>query len=97
MITIISLNLLHSMVFTEIHHTRLPQTVLQIYFFLFLTQLLSPPNDAANIMMLFTDGEATAGPVTHWPTIRDHFTERNKVSFENNNLFKAFFLKDRLS
>ena len=60
-------------------HT-LPQTVLEIYFLNF-GHKLSPPNDAANIMMLFTDGEATAGPVTHWPTIRDHFTERNKVNF----------------
>ena len=58
-----------------------------LFFEKFWTQFSSPPNDAANIMMLFTDGEATAGPVTHWPTIRDHFTERNKVSFENNNLF----------
>ena len=51
--------------------------------FLNFTEYFRPNNDAANIIMLFTDGFPTSGPVTHWPTIRDRFTENNKV----NNIF----------
>ena len=52
-----------------------------IYDALITSLNLKPDNNAANIIMLFTDGFPTSGPVTYWPTIRDRFTENNKVSF----------------